>query len=195
MTSTWPDLASASRRVLADYLHGEGFLGPVSSRYCVTEFTMADIVLELSYYIEDAPPRSVNVALGRRPDDGTAQLVGLWSLIPPEDKAQQYALWRFSTTAELEETLARLRDEVLPRFAAPYWRDPSRLAAVLANDMAARLRQHDEALDDRHLASARRAYADGDFQKAVDNYAMVGGELTAADRQRLKIARHRLGAS
>ena len=57
--------------------------------------------------------------------------VGLWYVIPGEVPESEYSTWYFSSASELEQTVPRLRDEVVDRWARPLWDDPARLSDVI----------------------------------------------------------------
>lgn len=185
-------VADAVKRVLYDYLYAEGFR-EVGAQDASVELQRDDVLLRLSFYEEEPLPHGLNVGLGVRAEDGHADTVGLWAVMPPDVPAQNYALWRFSTTAELETTLVRLRKEVLPIFAAPLWRDRERLDHILERERAARGEAHERQVEQGHLDRARAAFAQGRYESAVDHYVLAGGGHTAADRKRLEMARRGLG--
>jgi hypothetical protein len=123
--------------------------------------------------------------------DGSTETVGLWALVPAgADRGFETA--RFADENELESVLERLRDIVLRDWAAVYWRHPDRLGAALQDAAVRRDEQHQRAVDERQLQEARTAFEAGNFQEAVDRYAMAAGALSSVDEQRLKIARRRL---
>jgi hypothetical protein len=129
-------------RVLSDYLRAEGFR-PIAAEKARVELRRDDnVLLGLSYYEEEGLPHALNVALGIQTEQGAADMVGLWAVIPPDAEAQSYALWRFATAVELDATLVRLQHEVLAAFAAPMWSHPGRLADVLARERASRAEAH-----------------------------------------------------
>lgn len=187
-------LAGAVDRILFGYLAEEGFQTTSASSTQV-ELQRDDIMLRLSFYMEEALPHSLNVALGIRGADGSGDTVGLWAVMPPDHEAQAYALWRFASSQELEVILERLREEVLPAVAAPLWRNPGRLDAVLAREGKTRAEAHERRVDQEHLNSARTAFDQGEYRVAVDQYVLAGDRLTAADGKRLDMARRRLEAS
>lgn len=190
MIKVTTDLAVAVPQILGDYLREEGFVAIEAARASVV-FQRHDVLLRVSMYEEDALPRALNVGLGVRAADGGADTVGLWSLIPRDAEAQAYAVWRFANQGDLEGVLARLRDEVLPEYAAPLWRHPPRLQLVLEQARAARHELHETRLQQLHLDQARAAFEQGQFAKATDEYVLAGSGLTAADRKRLDIAKRR----
>lgn len=157
------------------------------------EFRKGDLLLRLSYYSEDASPRGLNVGLGVVYPDGATETVGLWALVPA-DADRKFETARFADETELESLLEELRDAALRDWAAEYWRHPERLIAALQKAAARRIEQHQEAVDGRQLREARTAFAEGNFQEAVDRYALAARELSAVDEQRLKLARRRLDA-
>lgn len=157
------------------------------------EFRRGDLLLRLSYYSEEASPRGLNVGLGFVYHDGETETVGLWALVPA-DADRNFETARFADETELESLLEELRDRALHDWAAEYWRHPDRLVAALQEAAARRDEQHQMAVDDKHLREARSAFAAGNFQEAVDRYAMAASELSAVDEQRLKLARRSLDA-
>jgi hypothetical protein len=188
-----PDIAAAAQRIIGGYMHREGFEKVRGDRTQV-EFSKVGVLLRLSYYAEDAPPRGLNIGLGVQHDDGSTETLGLWALIPEGDEAIRYSLWKFTSDSELDETLVRVRDEVLQPFAASYWRDPSRLTLAVGQGVTRLEQRHETTLNSRCLENARRAFAAGEFQTAVDNYILADGDLTEVDAKRLKIARREVGA-
>ena len=157
------------------------------------EFRKGDLLLRLSYYTEDASPRGLNVGLGFVYPDGATETVGLWA-IAPASADRTFETARFADETELASLLEELRDAALRDWAVEYWRHPERLVAALQEAAAKRDEQHQRAVDDRQLREARSAFADGNFQEAVDRYAMAASELSAVEEQRLKLARRSLDA-
>jgi hypothetical protein len=187
-SSAPPDLPRAVESVLGDYLRGHGFVETSVERSHV-ELVRAGVVLSLSYYPEDPPPRGLITGIGIRQDDGSRRTVGMWLLIPAGDPAGQYSQWRFTSDPELESTLARLRDEVLDRFAAKYWREPGLLVDVVDQEELRREQMYEAASEQRHLRAARRTFDVGDFRLAIDSYALASDGLSKVDEKRLKVAR------
>jgi hypothetical protein len=188
MTSALPDLPRAVENVLGDYLRRQGFV-QTSVEQSRVEFLCATVVISLSYYPEDPPPRGLNTGIGIRQGDGSRRTVGMWALIPAGEMAGRYSQWRFSSDPELESTLVRLRDEVIDLFAAPFWREPRLLVDVVDQEELQREQMYEADLDQRHLRAARRAFEAGDFRLAIDSYALASDRLSKVDEKRLKVAR------
>jgi hypothetical protein len=182
-----PDLATASRHVLSAYLCSEGFEIVVRERTHV-EYVRGDVVLIVEYWPEDLPPRPLNVALGINYADGR-QAFALDELAPVDCEGAGFTSGRFSDDIELEHLLVSLRDFDLVKRATPYWRDKDRLVQAVHRLALVREEEHQGAVARRQLDAARKAFAEGRYPDAIDRFVMVGGELSPADRQRLKIAR------
>jgi len=190
LSNTPPDLGGVAARVLGPYLGLEGFEATVTER-ARAEFTKGELLLRISYLAEEGSPRGLNVGLGFAYSDGSTETVGLWALVPAgADRGFEAA--RFVDENELEGVLERLRDEALCDWTTAYWRHPDRLVTALQDAAVQRDEQHQRAVDERQLHEARKAFASGNFQEAVDRYAMAGGELSSVDVQRLKVARRSL---
>jgi hypothetical protein len=187
-----PDLGAVAGRSVGAYLGIEGF-ELLTAEPTKVEYAKSGMLLSLSYYAEEAAPRGLNIGLGFRHQDGTTNTVGLWSLIPEDAMGESLALVRFTDEDELLTLLLRLRDVALPRFAARYWRQPDLLVSAVQRAAADREAMHQRAIDQKQLEVARKAFDKGDFQRAVDLFALAGDELSAADTQRLNIARREAG--
>lgn len=185
------DLASAAAAELLPWLASEGFGQHTTSRPTVVQFDRPDhVVLQLEYYPEDAPPRSIGIALGLREQDGTMRGVGAWELMS-DTASRQYSQFRFTSQDDLHETLRHLRAQALPALV-PYWQDTARLLVAIETSESRRQASFDEAEDQRRLAAARRAFDAGRFDESIRQYALAGGARTLADDQRLKIARRKV---
>lgn len=190
MSNELVDLGRVAALVLGSYLGLEGFEVAVAER-TRAEFTKDGVLLHISYYAEDGSPRGLNVALGFVYSDGSSEAVGLWALVPA-GADRTFRIARFANEHELTSILESLRDGALRDWAAVYWHDPDRLVGALQD--AARLRdeRYQNEVDTRQLDDARAAFAAGNFQEAVDRYAITAGRLSSVDAQRLKVARRRL---
>jgi hypothetical protein len=194
VTSELPDLREGARQVLGEYLRDEGFEEGDGDRSHI-EFVKDKVFLHFSYYPEDASPRGINIGLGLKEGDGPRQGVGAWSFIPAGTEAQSYSLWKFANELQLEASLVRIRDEVLSPFVRPHWRNPNLIATALRSEWRSLNERHRWLLDERRIDAARRAFAAGDFQAAVDGYVLAEGELPDVDAKRLRIARREVEAS
>ncbi|HVF06355.1 MAG TPA: hypothetical protein VNA20_16045 [Frankiaceae bacterium] len=194
MTNWDAVLVDAVNRVWSGYLTSEGFR-LVAVEHGVIELQRDGVLLTLSLYFDypGTSPRGLSVGVGIRDEYGRADTVGLWSAIPPDHPAQKHFLGDCATEAELDAVLGRLRDNVLPVFAAPLWRDRGLIEDLLDRQRAAWDEEHQRQLDQRHLDQARAAFKEGRFQAAIDHYALAGHGLTAADKKRLHIARRETG--
>lgn len=185
-----PDLAAASERVLSDYLRSEGFEVVLRERTQV-EHARGDVLLAISYWQEDPSPRPLMVGLGIMHPSGRS-IFALDSLAPDSDRRPGLTHGRFADQDDLEQMLTRVRDTDLRERAAPLWHDPGQLVHVVQKLATAHEAEYERGVAKRQLVAARLAFTDGRFQSSIDSYVMAGGGLSAADEQRLKIARRRV---
>jgi hypothetical protein len=176
-------------------MRSEGFsLSSVAESRVV--YARADVIVSFGYWREDLPSPSVGVDVGRLSPDGSVLLVGLWRSIPDSAAERGYPLWRFSDRPGLEVVLARIASELLPGYGRRLWEDDSLFSRTLAEQDAEMHASYRAAADRSTLLTARRAFDDGQYQAAADQYVLLGTEnLTAADARRLYQARARLKAA
>lgn len=151
-----------------------------------------DVVIQFEIYPEDATPRPLNVALGLMSSDGSMRGIGAWELVPEGVTARQYSTWRFAGQSELRTTLRRVYREVVEKWLTVYFDDTGRLEDVVAASEQIRAAAHDADRVERLLRKARKAFEHGQYQAALDSYALAGVALGPADLKRRDIARHRL---
>jgi hypothetical protein len=159
-------------------------------------YRRASVLVSLAYYVEDLPSPWLAVDVGLVGDDGSHRLAGLWRALPDDEQASGYTRWTFHDSASLDELLRRVVAQVLAVHGPRLWDSKDTLDRLLAT-------QADE-VETRYLADrrqadllqARRAYDEGRFQDAVDNFILIEPDsLSAGDRRRLHEARKRSESS
>lgn len=179
-------------KVIGPYLGPQRF-SEIPSSHGEVGYQRADATVVFSYWLEDLPAPPVSVVVGRRAPDGSVRDVALWRAIPESAPERGYTVWRFREPADLERVLVYLTHQVLPRYGRPLWEDDALFASLLAEQQVEAEQEHQQAVDRALLVAARRAFEDGNYRVAVDNYVLFDRErLSAADRRRLYQARARL---
>jgi hypothetical protein len=184
--------APTVKKVVDSFMRSHGF-SPGSMTESRVAYTRADVIVSFGYYREDLPSPWVAVDVGRLGPDGSVVQVGLWRSIPDSAPERGYTRWQFRNRPGLEEVLTRITSELLPSYGQRLWEDDSLFSRVLAAQDA-EVHSSYRAMKDRStLLAARRAFEDGQYQAAVDQYVLLGTEeLTAADLRRLHQAKAKL---
>lgn len=186
--SFFPDV---TEEVAGPHMARYGFT-PVSRSASEVVFARDDQRVAFAYYVEDTPSPGVAVDVGVVADDQSERTIGLWRAIPPTDPARSYPEWRFDDPSSLKRALERVLAEVLDVYGPPVWNEPSRMARLLAERSAEAEAHYLENTRGVQLMKARRAFEDGRYQAAVDDFVLVGDEnLRAGDRRLLYEARKR----
>ena len=114
---------------------------------------------------------------------------------PDLDPLRDYTGWRFQTPEELEAVAGRIVTELLPACGPRLWDDGHLFARLLSRQVAEANDAYDKGLQRSAVLAARRAFDNGDYQKAVDEYEHLElHQLAAKDRTRLYRARSTLGS-
>lgn len=185
--------APTVQRVVGPFMNAREFSLDTNSEHRVT-YSRGDSIVSFAYYVEDLPSPWVAIDVGRRGLNGDDRVVPLWRSIPESDAARGYTRWQFTDQPGLEGVLARVVNELLPSHARRLWEDDSSFGRVLAGQDAETQADYCRMQDRAALRAARRAFDEGDFQTALDKYALLGAEvLPAEDRRRIHRARAALG--
>jgi hypothetical protein len=192
----------ACRDALDVYLASHGFASRESSA-ADTKVTYSDgrTFVELSYWLEDGPrfiPMiSMGIELEYSASSGlTRGGIGVWFAIPEEDGARHYSEWRFSTAAQLQDVLPRIRDEVLDVYARPLWSHPDQLAFLIRRQQEELAVAAAKELLEKKRKEAAAAFAAREYTQALDLYSAIGTEnLTPVERKRVEIATRQAASS
>lgn len=150
--------------------------------------------VELSYWAEARPCFDPIVAFGiERGYAASASLeagsIGLWYAIPDDASARHYGEWCFSSAAELEAILPRIRDEVLDVYALSLWSQPDRLAALVQQQREELATQFERETLEKKRREAAAAFNGGRYEHALELYEAIGAEyLTPVEQKRVQIA-------
>ncbi len=183
-----PYFEPVCREVFDSYLaqHGFQYL-KLNSKTRVT-YGSGDQVISFSYWIEDAPRYVVGVGLDVGNYD-TEKGADLSDLVPIDDHRAKYWGWEFNDADSLHQIFLRIRDNVLPRYALPFWQQTDLLQNALNRVESGRQAKEasDEANKLRNQAAA--AFRNKNFQEAVHLYRKISPiDLSPADQKRLEIS-------
>lgn len=89
----------------------------------------AGVIVEFTYYYEDSPRYAplVNIGVMR---DSVFLAAGLWAILPPGSPLSEYYHWTFSNAEQLEASLSRIRDEIMPVYVEPLLSQPEVVLAA-----------------------------------------------------------------
>ena len=183
-----PYFEPVCREVFDSYLaqHGFQYL-KLNSKTRVT-YGNGDQNISFSYWIEDAPRYVVGVGLDVGNYDAEKG-ADLSDLVPIDDHKAKYWEWEFNDADSLHQIFLRIRDNVLPRYALPFWQQTDLLQNALNRVESGRQAKDasDEANKLRNQAAA--AFRNKDFQEAVRLYRKISPiDLSPADQKRLEIS-------
>jgi hypothetical protein len=191
-----PYFHSVCHAVLTPYLRVFGFEsiqpGHDSVEHATTAAYLSDeVMMRFSYWPEDFPDYCLMVGAGFF--DGSEYLenpeVGLWYAIPAEKREN----WIFSDETELEKIVRHMRDEILPTYAEPLWKDPQLLRQLISRFHGERSANVEFMRVDRERYQAETAFRAGDYEKAIRIYTQLAPvDLTPTDLKRLAVARKKL---
>lgn len=184
------------RQVLGPYFLLYGFEATTSSRGGIQDrtsvlYSNGEIILDVGYWPEDYPNYSLMIGLGFL--QGRRYLVdsciGLWYAMPPDKQVP----WRFRSEQELETVLRLLRDDVLPAYAEPLWREPQLLRQLINRYQSERSAKGEAEAVQRERRKAEVAFKTGNFREVVRIYSELSPvDLTPTDRKRFDLARKKL---
>lgn len=182
------ELEAAVQETLRAFLVAEGFSDPVPARTGGLVFRNGEFMLRLLRMQSATHPFDVQVSLGRRRTADIVDWVRVGKLSAESSMAHACWVWELPDIVTLAAAIERLRVEVLEPHVAPFWRDPTRLAPVLAAQEQEREQRFRAGLEQQNLRAARESFQQGRFQEADRYYDRVE-QLSAADQQRRDIAR------
>jgi hypothetical protein len=185
------DLPSAADVELQPQLAASGFT-PLESITNRVSFRRGQAVIQFEFYPEDPSPRPLNIAIGFVDPKGAMRGVGAWELIPESAAGRQYSTWRFEDQAGLIATLRRAYREVVDEWLRRYLDDASRLEEAIESSERVRQAEYDANNLQRLLRSARNAFDAGDYQAALDSYALADNALGPVDLKRREVAKRKL---
>lgn len=194
-----PYFAEFCESIIGLFLRREGFEHTQRTEVNGVVFRRGDCFVEVTYFPEHSPTYEimVNIGLGNEMcgPRGELQGIGLWYAIP-ETHPFRRSFGTFSSKAELQAVLTRLRNEVFSTFAKPLWDDATKLRGFvdqLVRSQAEQVRQ--QALEDLRTG-ALDAFNDRNYTQAVELYQQIGrGLLSPTELKRLEIAQKRLGST
>ncbi len=132
-----PFFAAACRRVLGDYLEGNGFAEKGPNEVGGLMFSRFDVFLEISYELETSPNYALSMVLGigdkKYDEGGHPCCVPYWHLLPRDRREHRGESIRFTTEPELEALLVRFRDQFLEPYAKPLWLNLDALEKAIVN--------------------------------------------------------------
>ena len=190
-----PYFEPVCREVLDSYLAQNGFQNLKLHRPTRVIYGNGEQIIGFSYWTEDAPRYVVGVGLDVGNYD-TEKGADLSDLVPIDDHKAKYWGWEFNDADSLHQICLRIRDNVLPRYALPFWQQTDLLQNALNRVESGRQAKEasDEANKLRNQAAA--AFRNKNFQEAVRLYRKISPiDLSPADQKRLEISLKRTRAS
>ncbi len=203
MTESWLDLAipyfvPICRGVFDAYFVGHGFGLPRVDRVSGVTYSNGECCIEISYWLEDSPLFTPMVAIGvesryAHEPPVTLNRIGLWYAIPANLAVHDYGSWRFSNPRDLEESLLRIRDEVIDKYAKPLWLRLDQLIVLIQRRSAEFSAAQAEEARQKKITEAAIAFKEGKYAKVLNIYSSIGVDnLTPAERKRYEIAARRI---
>ena len=186
--------APTIERVVGPYMSANGFAQRAMSEHRIV-YARGLSSVWIGYYPEDLPLPWIAIDVGRRTPDGAELLVALWRSIPDLDPLRDYTRWRFQTPQELEVVARRIVKKLLSAYGPRLWDDGHLFSRLLSLQVAEANDAYDKGSQRSAVLAGRRAFDNGEYQKAVDEYEHVElHQLAAEDRTRLRRARSKLGS-
>ena len=186
---TYPFFGPTCREVLDSYFQRYGFRPIESAESVRVSYTNSRQSVDFSYWVEDRPRCTVMVGIGEV-GIGEAGVISVGEIIEITDPADQYWTWEFRDADGLRDALVRIRDRVLPRYAAPLWQHPDVLHEGIAS-----IRQKQRAAEEAERITKQRelaaiAFHNRDYAKVIRIYQEFPfNALSPADQKRLDLAR------
>lgn len=126
------ELEEAVQLALQDYLVAEGFSDPVRSRTGGLVVRRADVMLRfLRTDRVPSHPFEVQVSIGRQRTNDIVDWIRISRLSQEGSIAHACWTWEVAQQPSLTDALEQLLTDVLVPYVAEFWRNPSRLEAVL----------------------------------------------------------------
>lgn len=183
-----PFFKPVCREVLDPYFLEQGFEHTDIDREATIAYSNGDHTVGFSYWIEDRPNFVVMIGLaeGSYHQDAGAALGDLAAIM---DDNAKYWEWNFHNPDELRQVLMRIRDQVLPNYAAPLWQQPT----VLHQRLIQARERLDTQADSRKVARTKElaaaAFRGERFDQVISLYRQLSPvDLSPADQKRLDIA-------
>jgi len=131
-----PYFAPTCRRVLGQYLEGNGFTETALNEVGGLTFSRLGIFLEITYELE-LVPQALSVVLGigdkKYDSGGHPCCVPYWYLLPSVMRGNLGEQIKFKTEADLEALLPLFKNTFLEPYAKPLWINLERLETAIAN--------------------------------------------------------------
>ncbi|MBW3634821.1 MAG: hypothetical protein KY456_17515 [Chloroflexi bacterium] len=194
MTQTFPVLPFFRRvaeEILTPVMASHGFTAVEQDDWSV-KYRRDRTKVSFAYDAMDVPRPGLLIGVGLEDPDGATLSIGLWRALP-DSAGLDYSSWKFETEPELRDVLSRISEDVIPH-AASVWDSEEAIIGFLAEQQIDIDNHHLETRQRVQKLAARRAFDEGRYAEARDNYVLLGGEeeLSAADRRRLYLARKHL---
>ena len=183
-----PYFEPVCREVFDSYLAQHGFQHLKLTSQTRVIYGNGNQTISFSYWIEDAPRYVVGVGLDVG-DYHSEKGADLSDLVRIDDDEAKYWEWEFNDADSLHQICLRIRDNVLPRYALPFWQQTDLLQNALNRVESGRQAKEasDEANKLRNQAAA--AFRNKNFHGTVRLYRKLSPiDLSPADQKRLEIA-------
>lgn len=153
-------------------------------------FARNDIVIIVTYYPEDFPNYTPMISIGKNDPARHLRLLGLWSIIPEDDKDRDYRNLVFSSEIECERSIKQI-SHVISRFAFPLCDDQERLEQALVEQEGSITEAYIEDKLSQRKEEAYKAFKARDYSAAVNAFESIPlVKLSKLEQEQLEYARN-----